>query len=207
LLALKSRLRYWDFVNQLRDERIIYRCKLHWGIFLIPVASALVLMIPGFIVNLGPWFSLSLVRLPPGMTLPQMTQWNLTVVLVPALIGGGVMLMFVLIAYLKSEVVLTDCKLRFSAGLFSISTAEILLTRIETLVIREPLNGRLVGYGTVAVIGVGGTVFSLRFLPQPEKLYGLLQGMISPAQSPNSPKPKDVSQDLADIHSRYIPKE
>ncbi len=125
---------------------------------------------------------------------------------IPVLAVGTALFLLVLPTYLKSEIVLTDQRLKFRTGWLSLSSTEILLSKIETLTLREPLLGRLVGYGTVAVIGTGGTVFPIHFLPKPEYFHRLLQTIIDARQSVQTAHypPVDSNPTLDD--SRYMPK-
>ena len=181
---------------------MVYRCKLHWGIFILPLCSILPLIVfpMGFlwvISNLTAKMGIHAQSLPPFV-------WFLC--LMPALIVGSMTLLVALLEYLNEEVVLTRDRLNFKTGWLSHSSAEILLSQIETISLREPLLGRFIGYGTVAVSGTGGAVFRLRFMPKAEYLHGLLQTMVHAAQTPQVPGRADPSRQLAEMHSRYMPK-
>jgi hypothetical protein len=126
---------------------------------------------------------------------------------IPVLVGSIVVFPVVLLTYLKSEVVLTSDRLRFKTGWLSLGQTEILLKKIETVTLWEPIVGRIVGYGTVAVTGTGGTVFPLRFLPKPEYFHSLLQStMNGPSEIRPSQSIKEITQKLEDMHARYMPK-
>ena len=114
------------------------------------------------------------------------SMWLL--MLLPGLFLGLGSFVVTLIEYLKSEVVLTDEHLRFKVGWLSLGSTEIMLSKIETITLFEPLIGRLAGYGTVAVTGTGGTAFHLRFLPDSKHLHSLLQTMVNQAQTGQAPR-------------------
>jgi len=198
------------------DEPIVYQCKLHRGIFVLPVFLTLPFIAPGILyylftyIFLGQFFNAvgPLGAQPQVMfSIGSMMHMMITVELLIALLTGGIFFLFVLVAYLRSEVVLTENKLRFSTGLISFRTSEILLIKIETLSLVNPLLGRVLGYGTVAVRGTGGSVFNLQYLHQPDQLYTLLQQMTNEAPSSPTPSVKQLSQQLEDMHQRYMPKE
>jgi len=128
----------------------------------------------------------------------------------PGMVIGSMSFIAAMIAYLKSEVVLTADRLKFKVGWLSIGSTEMLLSKIETITLFEPLLGRLVGYGTIAVSGTGGTVFRLRFLPNPRHCHGLLQMMVNHAQTERranypAPTPQSKSASVYD-ETRYMPK-
>lgn len=189
-------------MGQIQSEQVVYRCKLHWGIFMLPLYSMLPLIAFPMVFL---WFISNLTAKmgPLAQRLPAFA-WFLC--LVPALPVGAMMSLAALIAYLNGEVVLTRDRFSFKAGWPSRARTEILLTQVETISLREPLLGRLAGYGTVAVTGTGGAVFLLRFMPKAEYLHGLLQTMVHSAQTPQVPGRADPSQQLAEMNSRYMPK-
>jgi hypothetical protein len=225
-------------VSENFTEHVVYQCKLHRGIFLLPIFLLLVLIFPAtyeYVITRNEmavaygeesnaFREMSQALDKSGLGNPQISNQfiNQLPVIEPsygsfllrlllpdlefALLGVAVFYVIVIAAYFRSEVVLTEHKLRFSTGLFSFSTAEIFLSKIETMQLVHPLFGRLLGYGTVAVTGTGGTVFRLQFLPKPEYLYSLLQQMTNEAPSAPTPSVQQLSKELEDMHTKYMPK-
>jgi uncharacterized membrane protein YdbT with pleckstrin-like domain len=56
-----------------------------------------------------------------------------------------------------TEMAVTNKRVIVKTGLAERRTTEILLSRIESVVVDEPPLGRILGYGTVIVRGIGGT--------------------------------------------------
>jgi uncharacterized membrane protein YdbT with pleckstrin-like domain len=56
-----------------------------------------------------------------------------------------------------TEMALTNKRVIVKTGLATRRTIELMLPRIESIVIEEPTLGRLLGYGTVILHGTGGT--------------------------------------------------
>jgi len=56
-----------------------------------------------------------------------------------------------------TEMAVTNKRVIVKTGLAERRTTEILLSRIESVVVDEPAMGRILGYGTVIVRGTGGT--------------------------------------------------
>ena len=141
-------------------------------------------------------------NIPGGQSFSSM--WLL--MLLPGLFLGLGSFVVTLIEYLKSEVVLTDEHLRFKVGWLSLGSTEIMLSKIETITLFEPLIGRLAGYGTVAVTGTGGTAFHLRFLPDSKHLHSLLQTMVNQAQTGQAPRYSSPTPSPSSNETRYMPK-
>jgi uncharacterized membrane protein YdbT with pleckstrin-like domain len=56
-----------------------------------------------------------------------------------------------------TEMALTNKRVIIKTGLATRRTIEIVLPRVESIVIEEPTLGRMLGYGTVILRGTGGT--------------------------------------------------
>lgn len=55
------------------------------------------------------------------------------------------------------EMALTNRRVVIKTGVVSRSTTEMLLSKVESIQVVEPALGRMLGYGTIRVIGTGGT--------------------------------------------------
>lgn len=82
------------------------------------------------------------------------------------LIEGGVAALFligfitILIGMVKrnaTEMAVTNRRVVVKQGLASRRTIEMLLSKIETIEVTESTTGRILGYGTILLIGTGGT--------------------------------------------------
>ncbi len=62
-----------------------------------------------------------------------------------------------LIAQATSEFAITNKRLMIKVGLISRTTLEMNLSKIETVNVNQSILGRMLGYGTVVVVGTGGT--------------------------------------------------
>jgi uncharacterized membrane protein YdbT with pleckstrin-like domain len=111
-------------------EQIVYQTSLHWIIYLAPVILA------GF----GATLALSL----PGLGL--------------ALLGVGLALgLSSWIRQVSSEFAVTTARVIVKIGFLSRRTIEINLSRVESIQVDQSLLGRILNYGTIVVIGTGGT--------------------------------------------------
>jgi len=62
-----------------------------------------------------------------------------------------------IIAYTTSEFAITNKRIIMKVGLIRRRTLEMNLQKIETVNINQGILGRILGYGTVTIIGTGGT--------------------------------------------------
>ena len=78
--------------------------------------------------------------------------------------GGGVLLIAGVIVVLvgavrrnATEMAVTNRRVVIKTGLASRKTIEMLLQKVESIEVSEPTAGRMLGYGSIVVIGTGGT--------------------------------------------------
>ena len=116
-------------------ERIVYEASLHWMIYLGPV----LLLGVGIVMSV------------PGLGFGAMS-------------GGlamlGVALLWMLISYIRqrtSEFAVTDKRVIIKLGWLSRRTIEINMSRVESVQVDQDILGRFLNYGTITVIGTGGT--------------------------------------------------
>ena len=62
-----------------------------------------------------------------------------------------------LIASATSEFAITDKRIIIKVGLISRRTLEMNLSKIESVNVNQSVLGRLLGYGTIVVVGTGGS--------------------------------------------------
>jgi uncharacterized membrane protein YdbT with pleckstrin-like domain len=133
--AWKASMSYVDS-NLLDGERVVYRTRLHWKLFVAPVLFALVVSAPLM------WIALY-------------GTWN-----VLAWIPLGLALLWLLAALVKrqtSEFVVTNKRVLMKVGVFTTRSIELLLNKVEAITVHQSLTGRLLGYGDIVLTGSGGT--------------------------------------------------
>ncbi|MGB8474324.1 MAG: PH domain-containing protein [Candidatus Acidiferrum sp.] len=77
---------------------------------------------------------------------------------------------------------LTSKRVIVKTGMASRRTIEILLSRIESVVVEEPALGRMLGYGTVIIRGTGGTPETFDNIAHPLEFRAQVQGQIADGQ-------------------------
>jgi uncharacterized membrane protein YdbT with pleckstrin-like domain len=72
---------------------------------------------------------------------------------------GGIFTLFILPALRRwsDEFVVTDKRVIVKTGIISRRTLEMNLNKIESVNVDQSIMGRLLGYGTITIIGTGGT--------------------------------------------------
>jgi uncharacterized membrane protein YdbT with pleckstrin-like domain len=60
-------------------------------------------------------------------------------------------------------------------GLMSRKTIEMLLNKIETIEVSEPMTGRMLGYGSITMVGTGGTSEPFHRIAHPLQFRGEVQ--------------------------------
>jgi hypothetical protein len=133
-----------------------------------------------------------------GFHLPALWFLLVGMDLFPALL----VLILVLVAYLNCEITLTNKRLIYRTGFLVRAAGELPLENVEAMFILEPLLGRLLGYGTVAVSTLGGLQSPLRFIGKPHVFHAALQRAVADAKAPSRRPPKPPPQPLDD--SRYM---
>ena len=67
-----------------------------------------------------------------------------------------------------SEFGVTTRRVLVKVGLVSVHTIELLTPKIEAISVDQPLWGRLLGYGTLRIVGTGGTVETFPRVARPD---------------------------------------
>jgi len=122
----------------LPDERVLYKTRLHWVLYL----KAMLLTLVGIVLAI----ILAQVADPP---------WAWYVGVGVAVIG----ILWWLVRWVElrtSEFAVTSMRLIFKVGLVARYTTELLLAKVESISVTQGLLGRMLNYGDLIVTGTGG---------------------------------------------------
>lgn len=145
----------------LPGEQVTYRAHRHWLIFAWPVLLLLAAGLAFLVLSLvGAW--------PLG-------RW---IVLVLGLLGAVVLGVKPLIEYVTSEFAVTDKRVVTKVGLVERDSQETLLSKIETIGVDQTLVGRMLGYGTVTLVGTGGSREPFALIARPLEFRRQVQTQI-----------------------------
>ena len=147
-------MRYVD-KNLMGGERVVYRARLHRIIFLWPVVVT-VLAVAGMLVA-GP-YSLALLAV---AVLLAVRPW---------------------VRYSSTEFAITDKRLMAKVGFISRKTFDLLLTKVESIQVDQTVLGRLFDFGSVVVVGTGGSQDPIHMIAAPLELRKHAQEQISAVQ-------------------------
>lgn len=68
---------------------------------------------------------------------------------------------------MTDEFVVTNRRIIIKKGLIAYYTLEMNLSRVETVNVRQSILGRIFGYGSITIIGTGGTRESFQHINRP----------------------------------------
>ena len=146
-------------------ERVVFRTRLHPVIFAGTAAfAAFVVGVVGLIVSRNEltartvallWLAGVIIAI--GSLLPLYVRWQ------------------------TSEFAVTDRRVLVKVGLLSVHTLELLLPKVEAIGVDQTIGGRLLGYGTLRIVGTGGTVETFARLAQRLRQS---TGLVPPQQPP-----------------------
>jgi uncharacterized membrane protein YdbT with pleckstrin-like domain len=158
----------------IQGETIQYQTKLHWIVMLGHTLIAAVLALIGVALLVVPWNSVS----GGAASLTPVSRWAGAVFLLIAVIFFAVGL----IRRNATEMGITNKRVIVKTGLANRRTIELLLSRIESVVIEEPAMGRMLGYGTVIIRGTGGTPEVFEKIAHPLEFRERVQSQIAGSQ-------------------------
>ena len=142
--------------NLLAGETVVYRTRLHWLLFIVPVLFTIVVLVPStwFLVN-GTWNTFAWI--PPVVAL---------VVLIPPFIRRQ-----------SSDFAVTNKRVMMKVGVLRTRSVELLLGKIEAITANQSLFGRIFGYGDIVVTGSGGTKEMLSHIQGPFEFRRAMQSV------------------------------
>lgn len=131
------------------DEEIQYRAHLHWVILFRPFIAGLVGLT---VLAIGMRFDRDIIRLAGGVFLALAV---LQVVLE-------------VISYFTCIYQVTNRRVIMRTGVLRVHSVEVLLMKVESIVVEKSFLGQMMGFGTLVVIGTGGTREPFPNIEEPE---------------------------------------
>ena len=141
--------------NLMPGEEIIYKAKLHWSLLLRPIGPLIIALI-FLLITIGSKSdsSASFLGCLTGIFF-----------LLAILTGLGALIIFI-----TTEFALTTKRVIAKTGFIHRRSIELLLSKIESIHVNQPLLGRILNYGTIIVIGTGGTKEPFNNIADPMEL-------------------------------------
>jgi len=141
------------------EERILYRTKLHWVCYSIPL---FLFVIPGAI----------------GFFSAKALSDKLITFMIVAV---GV---YICLEIYYVEIILTDKKVISKSNFIRKDSTEIFLDKIESVKVDQGLIGRLLGFGKIEIVGIGGTKESFGWVTDPQTFRGKIADAITKFRYP-----------------------
>lgn len=129
-------------------EAVVYQTRLHWIVMLRHLLLGLLLLAVS-----GALLSYLLKQPRFGNTGQHLAEGGATALLV----CGIVAILVGVVRRSATEMAVTSRRVVVKQGLVNRKTVEMLLNKIETIEVSEPMFGRMLGYGSITMIGTGGT--------------------------------------------------
>jgi uncharacterized membrane protein YdbT with pleckstrin-like domain len=122
--------------NLLAGERVVYRTRLHWLLFMTPVLFTAIVLLPiAWLLANGTWSHYA---------------W------IPVALAS-LLLLATFIKRQSSDFAVTNKRVMMKVGVFNTRSIELVLSKIEAIAVNQSLMGRIFGYGDIVVTGSGGT--------------------------------------------------
>lgn len=141
--------------NMISGETIIYRARLHWIVMLWPLIIAIVLAVAGM--------ATILVNRHNQDTYARTILWfgiGCWLLAIAALTIG-------IVHRGASEFAVTNKRVILKAGLVHTRTQEMFLNKIESVGVDQTVWGRMLGFGSIAVHGTGGSAEPFHNISRP----------------------------------------
>jgi uncharacterized membrane protein YdbT with pleckstrin-like domain len=149
--------------NLLPGEEVIYEAELHWSIFLYPLAwflAGLAIAVYAFANHDSP--------------LSGFECLGSLLLLFMAFVGALTAALLVS----TTEFALTDRRIIAKHGILQRRSLEIQLAKVESIRVIQPILGMILNYGTVSVVGTGGTYETFRNIAKPQELRKQVQARL-----------------------------
>ena len=170
-------------------EQIVMKARLHWGMIINPVISILTGMLfvaIGLILIKSPEWIMGL--LPESLS-PAIEDIPVLILAVSCVAGGWLGIFLVVLrmlgsiaTFLSTEFAVTNKRVIGKSGALRRRSLEIMLSKIESVRVDEPLWGRILNYGTIVVKGSGGTSQSFPFISDAMALRRQINNLIPPSE-------------------------
>jgi hypothetical protein len=161
-------------------EAVVYQTRLHWIVMLRHILLGLLLL-----AGSGALVAYLLHQPRPGDTNEHVIEGGAAALLV----CGIVAILAGMVRRNATEMAVTTRRVVIKQGLMNRKTIELLLNKIETIEVSEPMGGRMFGYGSITLVGTGGTSEPFHKISHPlqfrsevqQQLENLSAGSLPPA--------------------------
>jgi uncharacterized membrane protein YdbT with pleckstrin-like domain len=82
------------------------------------------------------------------------------------------------IKLISTEQAITDKRIIVKTGFISRKTEEMILSKIETVEIEQSLFGRIFGFGTIKITGIGNSILLFKDIDNPLEIKKIIETII-----------------------------
>lgn len=165
--------------NLVPGETVIYETRLHWIVMLGHLLLGILLLgLPGALLLV---YAMSQTAIEPT---------NLHIMEgggVALLAGGIVVILAGIVRRNTTEMAVTNRRVVIKTGLTSRKTIEMMLNKVESIEVTETASGRMLGYGSIVVIGTGGTPEPFHNMSRPLEFRSQVQQQIEKLPTSGTP--------------------
>ena len=156
--------------NLVAGEHVIYQTRLHWIVMLGHILlGCLLFALPGAILL---YYALTL------QSMDNTLKHIMEAAGAALLVCGLITILMGIVRRSATEMAVTNRRVVVKTGLASRRTIEMLLNKVETIEVQETAFGRLMGYGTVVLVGTGGSTEPFHKVAHPLEFRGAVQQQI-----------------------------
>jgi uncharacterized membrane protein YdbT with pleckstrin-like domain len=156
--------------NLVPGESVVYQTRLHWIVMLGHIAvGCLLLVLPGALLF---YYAQS----HAGIAASNLHLMEVGAVVL--LLAGLIVILVGTVRRNATEMAVTNRRVVIKTGLTSRKTIEMMLNKVESIEVSETAFGRMLGYGTIAVIGTGGTLEPFHNIARPLEFRSQVQQQV-----------------------------
>jgi hypothetical protein len=155
--------------NLIAGEEMVFQTKHHWIVMLGALLLGVVLDLAGIA---------GLIYLLSRHDMDGMSRNAGLLAAAVAVVAGSLVTFYGNMKRNATEMVVTNKRVIVKTGILARKTFEMLLSRIESIGVEEPVWGRMLGYGTVILRGVGGTPDEFDLIAKPLEFRSHVQEQI-----------------------------
>ncbi|ACJ19481.1 PH domain-containing protein [Coxiella burnetii] len=141
----------------IKDEKLVYFTRPHWIIY---GPGVIALIFAALFYTYGPAYFILRSRLLGGYPLYDLCSFFASAL-------GAFWLLTAYVTYRTSEYGVTDKRVIMKKGWIRRNSLEIFLRRLEGVDVNQTVTGRILGYGTLVISGMGGSRDYYTNVPQP----------------------------------------
>lgn len=153
--------------NLLSNEKLVYGIRPHWVIFSSTVWTA--------VIAIYLWLF-------EPVTIPIRVYANISMkqaIVYGLLAASAYLLLTAYIFYANSEYGVTNKRVLVKIGWIKRKSLELMLDKVEAVLVNQGIIGRIFNYGSITIIGTGGTSDTFPFIPDPLLFRRIVQEQIS----------------------------